>query len=158
MSKHMIHRYVGCCSWRGSTGLGYKTYDRTHDVWAEPAEQRLKVASDAAFRGNAKLLNPEQLVVMAASSCQLLSFLAVAARAGLDVVAYSDQAIGTMAEEDEPVRLNEIRLHPSILVVEGPTEVHVRELVHQAHEECYIANSLKTAVIVDASIEFIPKE
>ena len=63
------------------------------------------MSADPAFRGDATRMNPEQLLVMAAASCQLLSFLAVAARARLDVVAYEDEAEAAMPEGDRPVRI-----------------------------------------------------
>jgi len=62
-----------------------------------------------------------QLEVLAAASCQLLSFLAVAARARLDVVAYEDDAEGVMPEGDHPVRLTRIVLRPRIVLAAGPT-------------------------------------
>lgn len=155
MSKKKVHTYAARCSWRGATGVGYERYDRTHTAGAEPAEQTLTLASDPAFRGNPALLNPEQLVVVSASSCQLLSFLAVAARAKIDVVAYADEATAVMDENETPIRLNRIHLRPTIDVVSGPSEARVRELVQQAHEECYIANSLRTEVLVEPTIRFV---
>jgi hypothetical protein len=62
------HRYASRCSWRGSTAAGYEAYDRGHEASAPPAEATLRLASDPAFRGDPRLLNPEQLVVLAASS------------------------------------------------------------------------------------------
>ena len=83
------HTYRTELAWVGSTGVGYDAYDRAHRVDAAPAEAALDLSSDPAFRGDPARLNPEQLLVAAASSCQLLSFLAVAARARLDVVGYA---------------------------------------------------------------------
>jgi organic hydroperoxide reductase OsmC/OhrA len=144
----LTHTYTTELSWRGSTGEGYESYDRTHTVGP------LQLSSDPAFRGNAALLNPEQLLVMAACSCQLLSFLAVAARARLDVVAYEDRAEGEMPEDNKPVRITRIVLKPRITMRAGVTEERVRHLVEVAHRECYIANSLKTEVFVQPTIQF----
>ena len=104
-----VHRYEVRCSWSGSTGVGYEKYERAHVVGAPPAAAALALSSDPAFRGNATLLNPEQLLLMAASSCQLLAFLAVAARARLDVLVYEDRAEAEMPEDDLPVRIKTIR-------------------------------------------------
>lgn len=153
--RRKVHTYVSRCSWRGSTGLGYARYDRTHSASADPAEQQLTLASDPAFRGNPALLNPEQLVVVAASSCQLLSFLALAAIAGVNVIAYDDEASATMDENVAPIRLNRIQLRPRIDVVRGPSEDRILELVQRAHEECYIANSLRTEILVEPTIRFV---
>ena len=86
---------------------------------------------------------------MAASSCQLLSFLAVAARRGVDVVAYEDDATGLMPADSSPQRITRIVLRPRITVAAAVEEGVVEQLAHQAHAECYIANSLTTEVLVE---------
>jgi organic hydroperoxide reductase OsmC/OhrA len=154
MPEHRVHRYTTRCMWKGSTGAGYDKYQRTHTASAQPAQPTLTLSSDAAFRGNPEMLNPEQLLVIAASSCQLLSFLAVAARARVDVLEYEDNAEAVMPEDDAPVRITSIQLRPRIVVAAGSEEERVRHLVEVAHEQCYIANSLKTSVTVHPQIEF----
>lgn len=148
-----IHRYRARCSWQGSTGVGYERYGRGHTVSAPPAAGELALSSDPAFRGDPARMNPEQLLVMAAASCQLLAFLAVAARARLDVVSYEDDAEAEMPEDDKPVRITTIRLRPRIVLRPGRAdEARVRQLVDLAHRECYIANSLKTEIVVEPTI------
>ena len=119
---------------------------------ATPAEATIALSSDPAFRGDATLLNPEQLLVMAASSCQLLSFLAVAARARIDVIEYRDDAEGEMPEDDPPMRITRITLRPQIVVGDDLDETRVRHLVEVAHRECFIASSLKTDVVIEPEI------
>ena len=120
---------------------------------ALPAAQSLTLSSDPAFLGDPTLLNPEQLLLLAAASCQLLSFLAVAARARLDILSYEDEAEADMPEDDRPVRLTFIRLRPRIMLKPGNAdESRVRQLVQLAHHECYIANSLKTEITVEPTI------
>lgn len=148
MSDH-VHNYRATCAWTGSTGVGYEAYDRTHTGTASPAEAQLALSSDPAFRGSPSLLNPEQLVVLAASSCQLLSFLAVAARARIDVVGYEDDAEGMMPEDDPPMRITRIRLRPRITVRGETDDARLRHLCEVAHNECFIANSLTTDVVVE---------
>lgn len=152
----VTHRYRVRCRWSGSTGLGYDAYSREHEASAEPAAAPLRLSSDPAFRGDPMLLNPEQLVVLAASSCQLLSFLAVAARARIDVVGYADDAEAMMPEDDPPARLTQIVLRPLITVAAGPgaTVERVEHLVEVAHRECFIANSLRTEIHIEARISF----
>ena len=149
------HRYTTTCSWKGSTGVGYEAYDRNHRVTAPPASAELELASDPAFRGDPARLNPEQLLVAAASSCQLLSFLAVAARARIDVLAYEDEADGVMPEDDRPMRITRITLRPRIDVAAGPSDERVAHLVEVAHRECFIANSLRTEIAVEPLIRFV---
>ncbi|MGH9127337.1 MAG: OsmC family protein [Acidimicrobiales bacterium] len=145
------HHYQARCTWTGSTGAGYEAYDRRHRAEAPPAVAALELASDPAFRGDPSLLNPEQLLVLAASSCQLLSFLAVASRARLDVVAYEDDAMAEMTESHGPASLSRIVLRPRITLAGPVDEARLRHLVEVAHRQCYIANSLKTSVEVDAT-------
>jgi organic hydroperoxide reductase OsmC/OhrA len=150
-----VHRYTASCAWQGSTAAGYDAYERTHEAKAPPAPATLQLSSDPAFRGDPALLNPEQLLVLAASSCQLLSFLAVAARARIDVIEYRDDAEGEMPEGDPPMRITRITLRPQIVVWEDVSEARVRHLVEVAHRECFIANSLTTEVVVEPGISII---
>jgi len=147
-----VHHYRARCTWSGSTAAGYEHYRRSHLATSPPASATLELSSDPAFFGEAELLNPEQLVVLAASSCQLLSFLALCARARVDVVAYEDDAEAEMAEGEPPIRLSEIRLRPRIHVAPGTSHERVERLVELAHRECYVANSLATPVLVEATI------
>lgn len=148
----VVHRYRTTLSWAGSTAAGYDAYDRTHTATADPVDAPLTLSSDPAFRGDPGLLNPEQLVVLAASSCQLLSFLAVAARARLDVRSYEDDAAAEMPEDDRPVRLTTIVLRPRVVLGPGPTVERVQHLLEVAHRECFIANSLTTEVRIEADV------
>ncbi|MEZ0364782.1 OsmC family protein [Mycobacterium sp. pUA109] len=148
------HTYRARCRWTGSTGPGYQHYQREHAASAAPAQDSLTLSADQAFLGRADHLNPEQLVVMAAASCQLLTFLAVAARARVDVLSYDDDAVGVMPEDDHPVRLTRITLRPRIVVAPGPTVDQIRHLVQVAHRQCYIANSLRTQIEVRPQVEY----
>jgi organic hydroperoxide reductase OsmC/OhrA len=147
-----VHRYTASCEWQGSTGAGYQAYSRAHDADALPAEATLRLSSDPAFGGDPALVNPEQLLVLAAASCQLLSFLAVAARARIDVVDYQDDAEGEMPEDDRPLRITRITLRPRVTIRGDVDESRVRHLVEVAHRECFIANSLKTDVVVEPEV------
>ncbi|HEY7722382.1 MAG TPA: OsmC family protein [Pedococcus sp.] len=149
------HTYRAQLQWSGSTGAGYRAYPRAHSAVAPPAADVVELSADPHFRGDSDLMNPEQLVVMAASSCQLLSFLAVAARAGVDVVGYEDDAVGVMPADVSPQRITRIELRPRITVTAqaGPDPAGVvAPLVHQAHDECYVANSLTAEVRVDPTV------
>jgi len=126
------HWYVTRLTWSGSTGLGWDGYDRLHSATAAPAEQEIGLTTGESH-GDPSILNPEQLLVMAASSCQMLSFLHVAAKARIDVVAYEDEATGLMAGE--------------------ASEERVRRLVETAHEHCFIASSLNSAMSIEPSVE-----
>jgi len=145
------HEYSTRLAWAGSTIDGYRAYDRTHDV--RLAGGTLPVSADASFRGDASLTNPEQLLLAAASSCQLLSFLAVAALAKVDVVAYEDEATALMAQTADPMRITEIVLRPRI-TARGADESTLAQLVETAHRQCFIANTLNATVRVEHSIQW----
>ncbi|MGO2521881.1 MAG: OsmC family protein [Microbacterium sp.] len=147
------HEYTTTIAWTGSTGGGYRSFSREHTASLTPITD-LTISADAAFRGDADLTNPEQLLIVAASSCQMLSFLGAAARAGVDVVAYEDSARGTMPLAPIPTSITDIELRPMIRVRGAEREV-VEGLVHRAHEHCYIANSLRSKVRVIPLIEVI---
>ena len=142
----MTHTYTTAVAWKGSTGAGYRAYSRIHAATARPADATLTLSADPHFRGDASALNPEQLVVIAASSCQLLSFLAVAALRGIDVLGYVDDAQGFMDEEVSPTALTRVVLRPVITAAAGTDPEAVLDAVRAAHDECYIANSLRCAV------------
>lgn len=145
------HEYKTGLVWVGQTS-SYNSYDRQHDVVMDSSS--IALSADAAFRGDAALPNPEQLVVAAASSCQLLSFLAVAALGGVEVREYRDDAVGMMDDTVRPMRLTSILLRPRIVVV-GAAREPVERLVQKAHQQCYIANSLSTPVALEPTIEVV---
>lgn len=146
------HTFKVTCSWTGSTGAGYDAYDRSHRGATDPPTTTIPLSGAPEFRGDPALANPEQLLVMAAASCQLLTFLAVAARAKVDVVGYEDDAEGFMPEDDPPLQVTRIELRPRITIVGDVPEERVRHLVEVAHRQCFIANSLRTEIVVTPTI------
>lgn len=147
-----IHTYTTTLAWEGSTGAGYRGYSRSHTAAAPPAQAAIELSADAAFRGDERLANPEQLLVMAASSCQLLSFLGEAARRGIDVRAYSDRAEGLMDAAARPAMISHVVLRPEIVVAPGTDRASVVAAAEAAHEGCFIANSLRSDVRLDVTV------
>jgi organic hydroperoxide reductase OsmC/OhrA len=152
LSETTTHQYRARCSWAGTTLAGYDHYSRDHTVDCPPSHTLLDMTSDPAFRGDPGRLNPEQLLLAAAVSCQLLSFLAVAARARIQVLAYEDDGEADMPEAIRPMRITTIRLRPRITVAAGTDEAKVQRLVAVAHTECFIANSMTTEMDIRATI------
>jgi organic hydroperoxide reductase OsmC/OhrA len=118
---------------------------------APPAEQEVRVTTGES-KGDPAVLNPEQLLLMAASSCQMLWFLHVAAKARIDVVAYDDEASALMPEDEEPVRITEITLRPRITVTGDASDERIRKLVETAHDYCFIANSLNSSMTIEPTV------
>jgi len=148
-----VHQYSTALSWEGSTGAGYRAYGREHDV--QVSEEIITLSADSAFRGDASLPNPEQLLLAAASSCLLLSFLAVAAQQGVDAVRYDDDATAFMPMDEQPARITRIELSPKI-TVRGTEAARVVELLHEAHAGCYIANSMTAEATIAPTVEVLP--
>jgi organic hydroperoxide reductase OsmC/OhrA len=147
-----VHRYATTLAWTGSTGLGYDRYDRSHAAHVDRAGVSLTLSSDQAFGGDPARANPEQLLLLAASSCQLLSFLAAAARARVDVVDYHDDATAEMPDEERPVRITRITLRPRITVRGDVSEHRVLHLVEVGHRECFVANSITTEITIEPEV------
>lgn len=145
------HTYATSLRWAGSTGVGYDQYSRSHSVSvADKADFAL--TADTPFHGNGVDANPEELLLAAASSCQLLSFLAVCARARIDVVGYTDEAKASMPEGNSPMWVTAIELHPVIEVSPGAAVGRLPHLVEVAHRECFIAASLRSDITIHATV------
>jgi organic hydroperoxide reductase OsmC/OhrA len=141
--------YEARLRWSGSTGLGWESYDRAHEATAPPAEQPLTLTTGES-KGDPAQLNPEQLLVMAASSCQMLWFLDLAARARIDVVEYEDDATAAMPGGEG---LSEIVLRPRIVLGSDASVERVEKLVHTAHKHCNVAASLRTPIALEPRVE-----
>jgi organic hydroperoxide reductase OsmC/OhrA len=146
----MSHEHHFAChlTWTGASKgptRRYDAYDRTYqiDVEGKPA---LVGSAAPPFRGNGALHNPEDWLVAALSACHCLSYLAIAARAELVVVAYEDRATGTMAMIDRRIRFREVILRPRVHVAPGSDLELARSFHHDAHEQCFIANSVNFPV------------
>ena len=96
-------------------------------------------------------VDPEEALVASASSCHMLTFLWLAAKAGFNVGSYEDNAVGEMATTDEGKQwISTITLDPQIVWV-GDKVPNVEELAalhHEAHKVCYIANSIRSEVVI----------
>jgi organic hydroperoxide reductase OsmC/OhrA len=96
-------------------------------------------------------VDPEEAFIAAISSCHLLTFLYLAARQGFQIDSYEDEAVGTMTKNEKGVPwVSAVALNPKI-VYSGdkiPTAADAEHLHHLAHEQCFIAQSIKTQVDV----------
>lgn len=101
---------------------------------------------------NAACVDPEEAFVASVSSCHLLTYLYLAFRRGFQVDAYQDEAVGFMTKNENGVPwVSSITLHPRITYSgeKLPTAEDEQRLHHLAHEQCFIANSIKTEVTVE---------
>ena len=135
---------------RSSADFTYMTYNRSHDWQFTAATVRASATKE--YRGDEKLVNPEEALVAALSSCHMLTFLAVAAKRKLSLDAYRDEAVGLLEKNAEgKLAITRVTLRPQITWSPGVT-VSAEDLAkmhHDAHVGCFIANSVKTEVVVE---------
>jgi len=95
-------------------------------------------------------VDPEEALVASASSCHMLTFLYLAAKGGFNVASYTDNAVGVMEKrEDGRQWLATITLDPQIVWIgDAPTREQLADLHENAHKECYIANSIRSEIII----------
>ncbi|PQA87780.1 OsmC family protein [Hyphococcus luteus] len=146
MSEH-----VADIVWERETeSFAYDDYNRTH-VWRFDNGLEIAAAAAPGYLGDPSCLDPEEAFVASVSSCHMLTFLAIAARKRLTVDAYEDHAVGHMEKNAEGrLAITRVNLHPKIKFADG-VEVDadtLERMHHSAHDQCFIANSVKTEIIV----------
>ena len=100
---------------------------------------------------NASAVDPEEAFVASVASCHMLWFLHVAIDAGFEAANYEDQAVGVMTKNEQgKLWISRVSLHPHIKWSgeKHPTISQVERLHRQAHDECFIANSIKTEITI----------
>ncbi|MBX7193847.1 MAG: OsmC family protein [Sandaracinaceae bacterium] len=145
------HRATLSWSRNADVPFTYDTYSRDHRLSMETG---LVFPASAApeYKGNPERTNPEELLVAAISSCHMLTFLAVAAKKGFVVESYDDDAVGVLERpEGAPMHITRCTLRPRITFSGNtPDPETITKLHEQAHRGCFIANSVKTVVTVEA--------
>jgi organic hydroperoxide reductase OsmC/OhrA len=146
--KH-AHDYKARLVWDGNLGDGttnYKGYGRRYRILFD-GKPDLACSADPIFRGDANAHNPEDLFVAAISSCHLLTYLALCARNKINVVAYEDDASGTLVlTPDGGGKFESVTLRPKVTIAAGGDEKRAMELHHTAHDLCFIAASVSVPV------------
>ena len=136
---------------RNGHDFGYETYSRDH-AWHFESGVEMPASAAPSFFGNVDRVDPEEGLVAALSSCHMLTFLAIAARKRLVVESYEDHAAGVMEKnEDGKLAITRVALRPRIEWGgdQTPDAEAVDKMHHQAHEHCFIANSVRTKVVVE---------
>lgn len=147
--------YLATVEWRSGGGFREGRYSRAHSLSFDggtvvPGSSSPHVVPEPM--SDPAGVDPEEALVASASACHMLWFLHLARDAGLDVAAYRDEARGTM-EKDERGRMamTRIVLRPEIeFAGDAPDADSLERLHHEAHERCFIANSLRTEIVVES--------
>lgn len=148
--------YTAKISWKNGSPESFtkNQYTRGH-MWSfdggievpassSPHSVRVPFSVEAA-------VDPEEALVASASSCHMLTFLWIAATKGFLIDSYEDNAVGEMTKGGDGKQwISKITLDPQIAWSgdKNPTSEEIAEMHHSAHEGCYIANSIKSEVMV----------
>lgn len=160
MSGTNAHHFACHLVWTGAERGGTTGYERySREVRADfDGKPPLALSAAPAFRGDGALHNPEDLLVAALSSCHFLSYAALCARSGVEVVAYEDAATGTLDRVDGVTRFTEVVLRPRVTLAPGSDAEKARALHERAHAICFIANSVDFDVRHEPTIVFAERE
>jgi organic hydroperoxide reductase OsmC/OhrA len=148
--------YTAKITWKcdSTEGFAKNQYTRGH-TWlfdggvvvpasSSPHSVRVPFSVEAA-------VDPEEAFVAAAASCHMLTFLWVASKKGYIVESYEDDAVGEMTSAGDGKQwISRITLNPTIVWIgNAPDDEQLAEMHHAAHKGCYIANSIKSEVVVN---------
>lgn len=147
-----MSNYTATTSWRrdGATFTDRK-YSRLHRWTFDGGAVVPGSSSPHVVRvplSDAAAVDPEEAFLASLSSCHLLWFLDLACRQGWVVDSYDDEVVGVMGKNEHgKVAMLSVTLRPkAVFVGRQPTAEELNALHHQAHEECYIASSVKSEV------------
>ena len=149
LGMERTHEYNVGITWTGNSGAGtkdYRSYERSHSIHIHGKEV-INGSSDAAFRGDKTKHTPEDLFVASISACHMLWYLHLCAEAGVNVIAYEDNAFAIMTEmSDGAGQFTEVILRPRVTVT-GISMIEAAQAQHKkANELCFIARSLNFQV------------
>ncbi len=152
LSKNMSEHKITLTWKRGDTPFEYQKYSRDH-TWKFEGGHEMQASAAPAYLGNPKLADPEEAFVASLSSCQMLTFLAIAAKKKFVLDEYVDEAVGHMEKNAEGrLAITHVTLKPRLKFSgdKQPTAEEIEEMNHTAHEQCFIANSVKTEITIEA--------
>lgn len=152
----MAHQYTAEILWeRGEQTFTDNRYSRRHTIRLDGGLEVPASSSPLVVPmpySDPSAMDPEEAFVASLSSCHMLWFLSIAVRAGFRVDRYHDHAVGVMAaNERRKFWVSQVTLRPEVGFSgeRQPTAEELADMHHQAHEECFIANSVKTRVVVE---------
>lgn len=135
-------------TWQHAPRAGHPDdYSRAHQ-WRVAGDQTLRASSAPDYAGDPGHTNPEEGLIAAVSSCQMLTFLAIAAKRGFKVSRYRDQASGTLGKNAQGrMAVTEVVLRP-VIAFDGvaPDAEELAKLHESAHRNCFIGNSITAQV------------
>jgi len=154
-SEKRSEKYSAKISWIRETDTAFidNQYSRAHE-WIFNGGTIVKASSAPNIvplpYSVASHVDPEEAFVASLSSCHMLFFLSIAANNGWVVDSYLDNAIGVMEKGDNgKLSMTRVTLDPTISFANNiaPSVEQLTQMHHQSHDQCFIANSVKTRVV-----------
>jgi organic hydroperoxide reductase OsmC/OhrA len=153
----MSHRYTADLVWQRAADEAFtdQRYSRRHELRFDGGA--VLAASSAVSSvprpySDPAAVDPEEMLVASIASCHMLWFLSLAAKAGFVVERYTDRAEGEMTKNPQgKLWVSRVVLRPAVSFADGraPTPDALDALHHAAHDECFIANSVKSEVVCE---------
>lgn len=140
MAEHKAH-----IQWHSGGEFSHQSYNKEHVAVISGHSLPMASANTADFS------DPEQALAASVASCHMLTFLALAAKKRLVVESYEDNPIAISDQlEDGRFWVSKIQLSPKVIFAEGhgPSEEGLNKMHEKAHHHCFIANSLKSEVVI----------
>ena len=153
----MSHKYEARVTWARPSDAKFtdNRYSRAHE-WSFDGGITVRASSSPSVvplpLSAADAVDPEEALVASASSCHMLYFLFFAAKKGFVVDRYEDQAFGVLEKNEAgKMFMKTITLRPQVTFSgdRTPSTDEMNALHHSAHEECFIATSLKSEILVE---------
>jgi len=146
----MSDLYPASIAWTGST-LD-PAYSRVASIAKPAGRATVPVSSIPLYGGDGACWNPEDLLAGSLNTCHMLTFLALAHKARVEVTSYQGDAEAVLETVDRISRVASIRLCPTITVAPGTDRAKVEDLFHKAHKYCIIANSYNGTVLMEPTV------
>jgi organic hydroperoxide reductase OsmC/OhrA len=145
----MAHRFPLTLSWTGNSLDASYTRNAT---LSNDGKTAIPVSSAPQYAGDPTRWNPEDLLGSALATCHMLTFLALCAKAKVEVVGYEDHAEAVMDTVDKVTRITQVNLRPLIRVTRGTSMAKVIDLFEKAHKYCFVANSVTCEAVMTPRI------
>jgi organic hydroperoxide reductase OsmC/OhrA len=146
MSEHKV-----TLNWqRGDKPFEYQKYSRDH-TWKFDGGHEMQASAAPAYLGNPANTDPEEAFVASLSSCHMLTFLAIACKQQFVIDSYEDEAVGHLEKNaDGKLAITRVELGPEITWGgdRKPSAEELDKMHDAAHENCFVANSVRTVVTV----------
>lgn len=151
-----MSNYNACVHWqRNKDMFPSNAYSRSHKWIFDGGTEVLASASPhivPAPWSDSNYVDPEQALVASLASCHMLFFLSIASERSFQIDSYTDEAVGTLARDSEgKISMTEVTLRPKVKFSGEnlPDKDDIDAIHHSAHEQCFIANSVKSTIKIE---------